>query len=336
MIILDDNLSTKGVYVDFIDASDSFIGLEVESNPFVTRGNVTIGVSGPVDSLILHYHYGRISNGDILGTQLIGLSDIYFTSGDVCKPPRIIIDSECADMNGAVDIFPLSNDESGSFDLDPTTLTIVSPPSNGVAIINSDGSINYIPDNDFQGVDVITYQVCDEMGNCEQGEIGLTVIHDNTIRIQDDQFSMFEGTEISGNTLSNDTDPEGDDLLGLSVLVKNPSNGQIVYSASGAFTYIPNDGFVGIDSFAYHVCDNNSVVLCDQAWVYINVLPIVHPDVSQCAATNDYYVLMANEGFDGSVLSNDLRENDLSNSVISLIMPPSNGIVELQADGNFE
>jgi large repetitive protein len=54
-----------------------------------------------------------------------------------------------------------------STDTDPdgTALTVnptpVSGPSNGVIVINSDGTYTYTPNRDFSGTDVITVQVCD-------------------------------------------------------------------------------------------------------------------------------------------------------------------------------
>jgi hypothetical protein len=55
----------------------------------------------------------------------------------------------------------LSNDIAvGSGILDPTTVTIVSQPSNGSATANANGTINFRPSTPSSGTAAITYQVC--------------------------------------------------------------------------------------------------------------------------------------------------------------------------------
>ncbi len=49
--------------------------------------------------------------------------------------------------------------------------------------------------------------------------------------------------------LANDSNPEGDPLTAL--LITSPTQGNVSLSASGAFTYTPNQKFVGVDSFTY-------------------------------------------------------------------------------------
>jgi len=39
--------------------------------------------------------------------------------------------------------------------------------------------------------------------------------------------------------------------------VTNPSHGQLLYGSDGSFSYTPNSGFVGADSFTYVINDNN-------------------------------------------------------------------------------
>ncbi|WP_445382708.1 Ig-like domain-containing protein [Robiginitalea sp. IMCC43444] len=68
--------------------------------------------------------------------------------------------------------------------------------------------------------------------------------------------------------LGNDTDLDpGDTLTVNTVPVVNVSNGVLSLFADGSFTYTPNVGFTGTDSFTYEVCD--SFGLCDTAAVNI-------------------------------------------------------------------
>ena len=45
--------------------------------------------------------------------------------------------------------------------IDPTSISIVDPPLNGEAIPQGDGSILYLPDDNFTGTDQFTYLICD-------------------------------------------------------------------------------------------------------------------------------------------------------------------------------
>lgn len=56
--------------------------------------------------------------------------------------------------------------------------------------------------------------------------------------------------------LSNDSDSKGDALT--ANLVSNPANGNVTLNANGAFSYLPNSGFVGSDSFTYQTSDGQS------------------------------------------------------------------------------
>ncbi len=66
-------------------------------------------------------------------------------------------------------------------------------------------------------------------------------------------FFESSGESVSGNLLVNDSDIDGDSLSIVSNT--NPGNGSVNVSANGDFTYTPNDGFTGTDSFSYVVGD---------------------------------------------------------------------------------
>ena len=55
--------------------------------------------------------------------------------------------------------------------------------------------------------------------------------------------------------LANDSDPEGDPLT--ASLETSPTGGTILFNSDGSFTYTPNQGFVGTDSFTYRVSDGS-------------------------------------------------------------------------------
>lgn len=132
--------------------------------------------------------------------------------------------------------------------------------------MNSDGTYTYTPDPDFFGTDTFVYEACD--GNtCDQALVTITIspINDAPDAI-DDSYSTIEDTSLNGDVTDNDVDPDGDNLT--VTVVTTTSNGTLVLNADGTFTYVPNAGFFGTDSFTYEACDAEA---CDTATVTINV-----------------------------------------------------------------
>jgi len=70
--------------------------------------------------------------------------------------------------------------------------------------------------------------------------------------------------------LANDSDAEGDNLS--AVIVSSPANGSVVLNADGTFIYIPNENFVGTDSFTYKASDGK--LDSNTASVTISVNPV--------------------------------------------------------------
>ena len=81
-------------------------------------------------------------------------------------------DSATTDEDTDVIIAVLDNDtdlyynSSGDYfgTLDPTTVTVVSPPLSGNTEVNADGTVRYIPDANSNGEDSFTYTVQDDFG----------------------------------------------------------------------------------------------------------------------------------------------------------------------------
>ena len=80
----------------------------------------------------------------------------------------------------------------------------------------------------------------------------------------DDDFAIVTGNDLSGNVLDDngngaDTDPDGDTMT--PTLATGPANGTLaggVINPDGSFTYTPNAGFTGTDTFTYDLSDGNS------------------------------------------------------------------------------
>ena len=74
----------------------------------------------------------------------------------------------------------------------------------------------------------------------------------------EDAYETRENTPLtvpSPGVVANDSDADGDSLS--AVLGAGPAHGSLILNddAAGGFTYIPNDGYSGQDSFTYRAYD---------------------------------------------------------------------------------
>ncbi|MBK6964960.1 MAG: gliding motility-associated C-terminal domain-containing protein, partial [Bacteroidales bacterium] len=98
----------------------------------------------------------------------------------------------------------------------------------------------------------------------------------------DDYDTTKYNTSIRINIIGNDYDPEN---AGLTVsFCGYPPNGLVVLNSDNTITYTPYEGFSGDDSLCYTICDKGVPVLCDDAMVYIHVLP--KPDIDDIVIFN--------------------------------------------------
>ena len=79
-----------------------------------------------------------------------------------------------------------------------------------------------------------------------------------------------DGTAVSLDLTSNDTDKDGNLDPSTATTITLPSHGTVINDGNGTFTYTPTAGYSGSDSFNYEVCDSEG--LCDSATVNITII----------------------------------------------------------------
>lgn len=126
--------------------------------------------------------------------------------------------------------------------------------AHGIVSMAPNGSYTYTPAANFNGSDVITYQLCDADGDCSTGMINITVnsVDDQPV-VADDNAVIIVNTTVNGNVSTNDT-PSGDGGNAYSV-VTGVQHGNLVLNANGTYTYTPVTDYTGPDSFSYRLCD---------------------------------------------------------------------------------
>lgn len=164
---------------------------------------------------------------------------------------------------------------SNASDVDGDTLTfsVQANPSNGVLSLQSDGDFTYTPNANFNGSDQFTYRVSDGRGGFDTADVTITVnaVNDAPVAV-DDSFIVNEDTQLVGTVATNDSDVDLDSLT--YSLVSDVSNGTLVLSSNGSFTYDPDLNFNGSDQFTYQVSDGT---LTDTATASITVVSVNDP-----------------------------------------------------------
>lgn len=151
-----------------------------------------------------------------------------------------------------------------------------------------------------------------------------------------DFYSVLADTTLSITSaaigvLANDSDANNDAIS--VALVDDVSNGTLTLNADGTFTYTPNIGFSGGDTFSYSLNDGSATT--SPIFVEIAV------GVSNVAPTGavDAYTTMEDVALtidvQNGVLAND---NDLDGDALtlSLVGDAANGTLILNADGSFD
>jgi hypothetical protein len=181
-----------------------------------------------------------------------------------------------------------ANDVSAitSLPLDPTSVTIVTQPSHGTAVANTDGTVTYTPSAGFTGSDSYVYRICDTSSTpvCGTATVTLAVaaLPVNTVTANSDVASTSEGQAVTTAVDANDvsTDPSLPLDPKSVTIVTQPSNGTALANANGTVTYMPSAGFTGSDSYVYRICDTSATPVCATATVHVTVASLAFTGVT--------------------------------------------------------
>jgi gliding motility-associated-like protein len=255
------------------------------------------------------------------------------------KPPVAKDDINTTHINTPVSGNVLTNDH----DPEGQTLTVSTTPVSNVAhgsvTLNADGSYTYTPANGFTGKDHFEYRVCDPEGLCDTALVTISVFalpgDDNRppVAVADNYVGKVN-TQVTGNLISNDYDPDGDNISINTTPVSPPASGTLTINSDGTFTYVPAEGFTGIVEFEYRICDDGAPSLCDNAIVTIDIRDVGTANTT--VAVDDAYFTLENEELEGDVSENDYDPEGDNQVLFTLVVPPSHGSIALLPSGVFE
>ena len=166
-------------------------------------------------------------------------------------------------------------------------------------------------------VDVYTFEEKESITT-----LGAVVELNNAPAASDDSLTVLRNSSATLiDVLTNDTDPENDDLSISDVT--QPSNGTIVNNGT-SLTYTPNTGFIGEEIIQYTVDDGHG----DQAQAQV----IIAVENNAPVATDDSVIAT---GTDPLIINVTANDSDSDGSVLSIVAVTQgqNGSVNINSDG---
>ncbi|MBC8505088.1 MAG: tandem-95 repeat protein, partial [Chloroflexi bacterium] len=167
----------------------------------------------------------------------------------------------------------------------PLTVDDYTQPNYGIVTLDGN-TFTYTPDVDSTLDDYFTYMACDG-STCGIAKVQIDITPVNDVPIaRDDLVGTTDGQDVIVDVLANDLDIERKlDRSSISINA-NPDHGTVTLlpsldSPDGRIKYSPVDGYAGLDTFGYQVCDDvdDVTVHCPIAWVTVNVQPDADPNV---------------------------------------------------------
>jgi hypothetical protein len=233
------------------------------------------------------------------------------------------------------------------------TASLKVPALHGYAVLSGDGTLSYVPYNDFVGQDSFTYQVVSStsptlisnearvqinVADYAAGQGGTGGASPNGATplppiANPDAWTLSSNTPLTvpnAGVIRNDVDPQNYQLV---VSVKGqPTHGTLVLSAQGGFTYTPNTGFVGTDTFTYTLSNGvltsvGTVTLTVQS-IQANKPPVGSPDAY--LTPMDVILSVPAPG----VLGNDY-DPEGHVLTVAILNPTSHGVVTLSPQGQL-
>jgi Big-like domain-containing protein len=147
------------------------------------------------------------------------------------------------------------------------TVTIVTPPKLGTAVINADQTITYTPNANANGTDAITYTVTNAgaVSNTAQATINITPINDLPVAVNDSFSGILNRSNVI-NVIANDTDVDSPTDVANAQIVTWPAQlGAQPVPANGVLTFTPTAQ--GTFSFTYNAVDRLGAVSAAPATV---------------------------------------------------------------------
>ncbi|WP_456364815.1 tandem-95 repeat protein [Priestia aryabhattai] len=208
-------------------------------------------------------------------------------------------------------------------DGNPLSYQLQNRPTNGIAVVNANGTFSYQPNLNFNGSDQFTVLVSDGQGGTAVSIVTINVIPVNDPPITSNvSFTIAEDSTLINRIVA--VDPDGDPLT--FSLQTTPGNGVAVVNEDGTFSYQPNLNFNGTDQFTVLVSDG-------QGGTAVSTVTVIVTPVNDAPTVPNYtFSTQEDSPVVGAVVGTDVDGNPLS---YQLQNGPTNGIAAVNANGTF-
>ncbi|MBX2879910.1 MAG: DUF1800 family protein [Granulosicoccus sp.] len=257
------------------------------------------------------------------------------------QPPVAVDDTVGPVVTGKSLTFNVTdNDLDSDGSIAATSVTIVSGPSAGAAVVEADGQITYTHDGSADTEsDTLTYTVKDDadaVSNVATVTISPISEPENQapVAVDDTVGPVALGSAITFDVAANDTDADGSVVATSVTIVTGPSAGTAVVEDDGQITYT-NDGSAGVetDSLTYTVADDGDAV----SNIATASITIAAPENASPVAVDDTVgPVIVGQSLTFSVVGNDTdADGSIVATSVTIVDGPSAGTAAIEADGQI-
>ncbi|MFV1969261.1 MAG: Ig-like domain-containing protein, partial [Pirellulaceae bacterium] len=280
---------------------------------------------------------------------------VSITVDGVNDPPVAVDDTGDTFSDTAISINILANDTDP--ESDDLTVVIDTTNTRGNVTLNADNTVTYDPTGIFdltsgqQDFDSFTYTIDDGNGGVDVAVVLITVTGpNNPPEANDDSAVTTEESSVTVNVLSNDIEPDGQQMT-IDSFDTTGTLGQVTLNADQTFTYSPDGQFEALgvsetaqDTFTYTVKDEVGDTATATVTITVNGLNDIPNAVDDGYSTVQGATFIASDADgnstptilnDNGVLAND---NDLDGDTLNvfvIVQPTHAAFFELRPDGTF-
>jgi len=198
----------------------------------------------------------------------------------------------------------------------PLTALLMSSPMHGSLTLTNNGGFSYTPDNAFSGMDGFTYQCSD--GQTTSLVTTVTIAVNNSAFANNDAYGMSSNRTLSLGPPGVLANAQGGTGPLTTLLDSGPTDGSLMLSTNGGFSYTPAKDFIGLDSFTFQC--RNSQSTSRVAMATINVVKAEPaPVILSLGLTNNIIAVTWNSAAN---LIYQLQSRDSLNGTSWVNVPP--------------
>ncbi|NJO92735.1 MAG: DUF11 domain-containing protein, partial [Chloroflexia bacterium] len=277
------------------------------------NGNATVNDNGtpanPLDDYITYTPNVDYSGSDNIIYEICdadgecATATVNITVVRLNNVPIAVDDEETIDEDNT--LFSNVYDNDTNLDDAPIVFVVLENVVNGTLTFNTDGTYAYTPDVNFNGLDSLTYSVCDGNGDCSSAKVIITInpVNDPPVANPDYETVDMNSSQITIDVSENDTDVDGNLDKRTVELLSTSINGSIISTDGlGGIRYTPAESFYGIDTIPYLISDSLGLSDTDTLFVTVNAaITVPNTFTPNGDGINDVLIIPGIEDYDNEI-----------------------------------